>query len=467
MKILSLLSPMQSIHSRLLILQVGLIFCLIFAAAVLQIHREKSLIKSQLSTVSDLHKLELEHEGALFSRNLKIQIEEGIASYNLSFVEQIISGTIQENENVTYAILMDKDAAPLFNSLKQIPEFATKDASFSQIALRPSVLKQNYSTQQTSFQDKDYLEFITWLQVGTSDWGVIRLGFSLEAMHTALTKMEQDANQEINTLLLQISIGATLFLLFSIILVNRLAKHISKPLQNLTREAEKLAHGDFHIELLDLHNSKDEIGVLARTFKTMAANLIESHQKLAQYNQNLEKQVSQRTNQLQQAMLELEKQASTDQLTGAYNRRKFELLFATEVDRIQRYLDPLSLIIFDIDHFKNVNDNYGHHVGDLVLIDIAKLIQDCIRGTDNLIRWGGEEFVVLAIHTSQANIMILAEKLRSIVAAHPFPEVGKITISLGVSEYIKGDSLETVMQRADAALYRAKEGGRNKVEAAY
>lgn len=158
--------------------------------------------------------------------------------------------------------------------------------------------------------------------------------------------------------------------------------------------------------------------------------------------------------------------ASTDLLTGAYNRYRFGELFGIELQRVQRYGGGLALIMFDIDHFKNVNDKFGHAAGDLVLKDVANLVRKMIRANDVLVRWGGEEFMILVPNTGQ-EAADLAEKLCLAMESHHFPHLPTITASFGVSSYVRGDTLESLYERTDEALYRAKNQGRNRVRAVF
>ncbi len=160
----------------------------------------------------------------------------------------------------------------------------------------------------------------------------------------------------------------------------------------------------------------------------------------------------------------LQELSSTDRLTKLYNRAKFEELFEHERKQSERYNTPLSLIMLDLDDFKEVNDTYGHHAGDLVLQDIASILTHTSRASDVVARWGGEEFLILTPKTSLEQAMQLAEKIRAIVENHSFPaEVGRKTGSFGVACYHSQDSLTHLLLRADQALYQAKEDGRNRV----
>lgn len=160
---------------------------------------------------------------------------------------------------------------------------------------------------------------------------------------------------------------------------------------------------------------------------------------------------------------ELEKLSATDLLTGAWNRAHFDRVIARELDRSIRFKQPVSLIFLDIDRFKRVNDAYGHQAGDEVLRELVQVIGETIRSIDAVFRWGGEEFMVLASQTGYRDSAALAEKIRAKVEQHRFPGVGPVTISLGVAEHIATESAEIWIGRADDALYRAKDGGRNRV----
>jgi diguanylate cyclase (GGDEF)-like protein len=162
----------------------------------------------------------------------------------------------------------------------------------------------------------------------------------------------------------------------------------------------------------------------------------------------------------------LEFVANFDSLTGAMNRHSFNIIFVKETNRSRRYRSPLSLIIFDIDHFKKVNDSRGHKAGDAVLKELSGVVASQVRRSDFFCRIGGEEFVVVAVETSLENAKGLSEKLRRSVEEFRFREAGKVTISVGVAQFNGEESSGDLFRRADEALYRAKERGRNRVEMA-
>lgn len=158
-----------------------------------------------------------------------------------------------------------------------------------------------------------------------------------------------------------------------------------------------------------------------------------------------------------------QKMAMTDNLTGIGNRRKIEDEFSDAIERARATGEGFGVIIADIDHFKKVNDTYGHQVGDEILKGVAEILSHNIRKIDFIGRWGGEEFVILAKGANLANSINLAQKLRVAIARQEFDEVGQITASFGVSAYNTGDTQFAMFERADEALYKAKESGRNAV----
>ncbi len=161
----------------------------------------------------------------------------------------------------------------------------------------------------------------------------------------------------------------------------------------------------------------------------------------------------------------LKVQATTDALMGICNRLKFFDFLNHEIQESRRYRHPLSLIMFDIDYFKQINDQYGHKTGDDVLRETARLITENIREADIFARWGGEEFMILSPHSELNSTKILADKLRALVEKHryhSYPET--VTCSFGIAAFLDTDTVETFTNRADGAMYRAKKNGRNRVE---
>jgi len=162
----------------------------------------------------------------------------------------------------------------------------------------------------------------------------------------------------------------------------------------------------------------------------------------------------------------IEEMSVTDQLTKISNRRWLDESLKEEIARFERYNHDFSVILLDIDHFKNVNDTFGHAEGDSVLIQLASILKSCTRASDTVGRWGGEEFLIITPETVKDDCFVLAEKIRCAVEEHDFGVVGHVTVSLGVAQYESGNAAAHFIINADNALYRAKQGGRNRTEKA-
>jgi len=158
----------------------------------------------------------------------------------------------------------------------------------------------------------------------------------------------------------------------------------------------------------------------------------------------------------------LEYESSHDILTDLYNRRFFEKLFEQKFEQAKRYNRSLSLILFDIDHFKKINDTFGHKMGDKVLTKLANIVKNSIRKSDIVCRVGGEEFAIICPETNKDEAFKIAEKIRIIIENTNFEKIEKVTISLGIAELKEKQSKEELYRNADIAMYHSKRKGRNK-----
>ncbi len=159
--------------------------------------------------------------------------------------------------------------------------------------------------------------------------------------------------------------------------------------------------------------------------------------------------------------------ATTDSLTGVWNRRRTEEILSGRLERLKNYGTPFSLLLADIDHFKRINDTYGHQVGDRVLVDVTRITRENIRSSDSLGRWGGEEFLIILPKLDLTQALETAERLRSTVMGYEadyLPEGERITVSIGVVEGAASKDIEGLLTGVDELLYRAKDRGRNRVE---
>lgn len=162
-------------------------------------------------------------------------------------------------------------------------------------------------------------------------------------------------------------------------------------------------------------------------------------------------------------LLELERLSSTDPLTGLYNRRQMDEILENNFEEAKRYSTPFTLIMFDIDNFKLINDTYGHNIGDEVLTTIAHISQASLRKTDHLARWGGEEFLLLVPHAPNVDTLLIAEKIRERIQEATFPLDITVTCSFGVTLCNPSLDIYTLINQADTALYTAKGEGKNRV----
>lgn len=192
-------------------------------------------------------------------------------------------------------------------------------------------------------------------------------------------------------------------------------------------------------------------------------------ERLAQQNLSLEELVEERTHQLLQTNAELQSKiaevqrlAETDTLTGVANRYRLEKMLELEVERAARFHQPLSVIALDIDYFKMINDEFGHANGDMVLVQMSRLLKKNVREIDLLARWGGDEFMILLPNTGLEAAAHTAEKLRQLIADAKLDKRATITTSFGVAQLRQGESAMRLAIRTDNALYRSKEAGKNR-----
>lgn len=169
------------------------------------------------------------------------------------------------------------------------------------------------------------------------------------------------------------------------------------------------------------------------------------------------------SSQLEEQIAHVTTISETDQLTQIYNRMRLSSIIEYEWNQNKRYSSSVTLVMFDIDHFKQINDRYGHDVGDLVLIEMCKLVSDNIRKTDSIGRWGGEEFMLVLPKSNGNEGIQAAEKIRRIIEGNLFTTAGKVTCSFGVAECMEVECITQWLKNVDLAMYEAKESGRNQV----
>jgi diguanylate cyclase (GGDEF)-like protein len=205
----------------------------------------------------------------------------------------------------------------------------------------------------------------------------------------------------------------------------------------------------------------------------LVSELVDSVNELRQLKDKEEQrsqELAELNQRLHEANIKLEELSITDELTGLFNRRHFIQRLEEEILRSQRQRHPVSLVMADLDHFKRINDTLGHQTGDEALKQFADWLKNGVRRVDTVGRYGGEEFVIVLVDCGPARALKVADKLRREVARRsqvpPFDKLGGFTVSMGVTSLIAGDGTQDLIQRADQALYAAKEKGRNMVVAA-
>ena len=251
---------------------------------------------------------------------------------------------------------------------------------------------------------------------------------------------------------------------------------IMRPVSVISQSLGEGVHSDGTISREIPLTTSDEFGQLAAQFNRMRTQLNEAHLRLqskvdvadTQLRES-NRQLMRQSDELQRVNEELRKLSITDPLTGLYNRRHFEGIMDSELAMYVRHGEPCSIVLIDIDHFKRVNDTYGHKSGDEVLRHVAQILESSLRKTDVLCRIGGEEFLVLCRRTDGDSGTMIAEQLRRRIEQTAIDVDGdriQVTVSIGVASLNgSGDapSAEEFFRRADAALYTSKAEGRNRV----
>jgi diguanylate cyclase len=230
--------------------------------------------------------------------------------------------------------------------------------------------------------------------------------------------------------------------------------YITRPLETIAATARRIEQGELHTPM-PLDHSMDEVREVGRALQRMTRKLVEA-------NETLEAKVAQRTAELEHANAELEQLATRDSLTGLHNRRVCDERLRHEIQYHRRMRMPLAVLLLDIDHFKRINDLFGHAEGDAVLQAVAQRMLHVCRSTDFVGRYGGEEFLVLLPNTDTGGAEMMASKLLQAVAAQPSGQAGLVTISAGLYVDAARAEPDAVLQEADTALYAAKRAGRNR-----
>lgn len=348
-----------------------------------------------------------------------------------------------------YWIEHKRDDPPVLNSLIRLKSLHTEELRKFGLEASPMLYKV-FNAQFSGLEVEQTLATVaqitatgrlpqtidvkTWWSMATA--AIDRLNVIEEQ---SLESINKDAEAELAQLhnAMRLGVITTLAIgLTALILIVSATTTLLRALDNLLASIEQIASSqDFHNRIPV--GSPDEIGRITRSFN----QLLDIVERLLNEKDYL---------------------AITDPLTGINNRLRFTKVLSEEAERKRRSKTPMALVMFDIDHFKHINDTYGHNIGDEALKTLATLVSKEIRATDFFGRWGGEEFVLLLRDDGCDAALVTAEKLRNLIAIAEFPGTGKLTCSFGVAAWDASDSEASLVARADKALYTSKNDGRNR-----
>ena len=293
--------------------------------------------------------------------------------------------------------------------------------------------------------------------------GTAVIRFSHQPMHKALRAAMIQGITEVAA----IDVVLVLLLTFGLRMVFRPLEHLQRALFQLAS-----SHGDELDELSRLGRTEfdsviDGFNQVLRKLKLIIAERTEAEltvRAAIQRSHEAFAQIQATQAELVEKNLQLEALSKTDQLTGVFNRRHLDAVLISELERHRREGSLFSIILIDVDRFKAINDNHGHQIGDRVLVEMAERILEITRDADTVGRWGGEEFLIICPDVTPQVAVQFAERLRRTVSERAFSVTGDMTASLGVASVQPGDTIHGMISRADQALYRGKNNGRDRVE---
>ncbi|MCD4714023.1 MAG: diguanylate cyclase [Clostridiales bacterium] len=366
--------------------------------------------------------------------------------------------TLPVSEN-TRLYLFESDGNLIVDTGTEQP-FLTEDG----VQIRKTPFNSDDAMFKTLFENIQPGEWLNRQTIDNTDYylGVYRYAINEEkSWYLGIAIPESDYSAGLNLLSGQLKETFVISLILLIVVLFLFVRWISKPLGRIASEIDVLSKGNFGQQITVQRT--DAIGKLIHSFNdmsttlsTMVQTIHQKNEELASLNKNLEHKVRERT-------LELEQMATTDLLTNLINRRELLRLFEHEMSVYKRYKNNLSVAILDIDHFKKVNDTYGHLEGDNVLIGVAQTLKACVRESDIVGRYGGEEFLIIMPQTATEDAHGIIERCRTSVEDLITGESEiKVTISAGIAA-VKDDSVESTIVLADDNLYKAKLSGRNRI----
>jgi diguanylate cyclase (GGDEF)-like protein len=371
------------------------------------------------------------HKGEAVAEALKDEVAYGLQAGNFPALNFTFRRLTSTRHNIAYVFLLDAKGQVLSHSEPEHVGRVLSDRS-SQESLSAPHTRVHFS--RVDLEGDGHLSDLCNVSVP-----ILQRGKRVATLHigVSLTRYLAANAPRIRS---TVALFVLPFSFFSILIAIKLSRSFTRPLKHLAHAATEISQGNYGVQLpLD---RRDELGEVAQAFNTMAANLKENFSKVSDM-------------------------ANHDGLTGLYNARFFQEALARELEHVKRTSRPFSILIFDGDRFKRINDRYGHPVGDQILQHISRVSRSVLRGYDVLARYGGEEFIAMLPDATGSQALLLGERLRKMVEQRPFVteegDVMRVTVSVGVAQARAPYDRKELISQADQALYRAKENGRNRV----
>lgn len=371
----------------------------------------------------------------------------------LSFILTVGATLLYYYEGMIASVLYSKSYVHDFNS------YFSASSSDEQLKYLAHIVNEKIKDHENSIViQKEYLKKLENSTEMSFDINLVRLD------DTSILFTDPFHMRAVNTLKKHQNFF-TLFLVFLIIyayvIIYLFGKIANTQTNSIRLNIDEIVDNDKQVKPLVISDITD-ISLLTNSFNKLLKYLESKNIKLKELNMELEEKVDERTKELNDAMLEMQHIALTDELTKLKNRKYFDICLSRELKKASNN-GKLSLIYLDLDYFKKVNDNFGHLLGDNVLVNTAKLMKERLRGKDIAARWGGEEFIIILPETNIDGAMALAEQLRQAMENFEHPDVGVVTGSFGCTSCLENDDEDSILRRCDKALYTSKSRGRNCV----
>nr|WP_321267869.1 bacteriohemerythrin [uncultured Sulfurimonas sp.] len=423
------------------------------------INRYTQIIKNILNITPKIAFLNRDREIASYIATLASieHLKEGFGrerAYGTIIIEQ---QDATQKEYITFTKLIGTQNAFL-NTFEQT---ATQSQKHESLKIRNSAIAKKINSYENSINLRDFgkLDSEIWFESITDLINDIKR-FEDELLYDINILIEKKIQETVVNFLLWLSFTSSI-LIITLSILYTFKRGTKFQIYQLTNAMNDLATGGRSHRLSPINTNRDELAYMYDAYETTRQKLLKGDIYTQLYLNKKELEIQQQ----QKKNTQLEEMAFIDPLTGTINRRKFEELSQKELERSTRYKSDLSFLMLDIDHFKNINDTYGHAVGDEVLKHFASICLNMVRNIDIVARVGGEEFIVMLPETASKGAFIFAERFRKeIFDSTVIIEDDKInyTVSIGISMLNDDQSVNTILQRADKALYKAKESGRNR-----